>query len=84
LGDEGHTVYCDPEQLHQVAKALEARFGEARSTRILWRPKNTVLIDEDAGLKLIRMIDGLEDSDDVQSVYANFEVADEVLERLSA
>ena len=84
LGDEGHTVYCDPDQLHLVAKALETKFGEPRSARILWRPKNTVPIDEDAGQKLIRMIDGLEDSDDVQSVYANFEVADEVLERLSA
>ena len=54
------------------------------SARILWRPKNTVPIGEEAGQRLLRMIEGLEDSDDVQNVYANFEIADEVLERLSA
>jgi len=81
---DGHLVYCDPDQLHHVAKALEARFGEANSARIVWRPQNGVPVDEEAGQKLLRMIDGLEDSDDVQNVYANFEIADEVLERLSA
>jgi YebC/PmpR family DNA-binding regulatory protein len=80
----GHVLYCDPDRLHQVAKALEARFGEPRSAQILWRPKSSVAIDEEAGQKLLRMIEGLEDSDDVQNVYANFEIADEVLERLSA
>jgi YebC/PmpR family DNA-binding regulatory protein len=81
---EGHVLYCDPEALHQVAKALEARLGEPRSARILWRPKSGVPVDEEAGQKLLRMIDALEDSDDVQDVYANFEIADELLERLSA
>ena len=70
--------------MHHVAKALEARFGEPRAVQIFWRPKSTVPVDEESGQKLIRMIEGLEDSDDVQNVYANFEIADEVLERLSA
>ncbi len=52
--------------------------------RILWLPANGVPIDEEAAQKVLRMIDALEDSDDVQNVYANFEIADEVLERLSA
>jgi YebC/PmpR family DNA-binding regulatory protein len=82
--EDGHVIYCHPDQLHTVAKALEARFGEPRAARILWRPKNGVLIDEEAGQKILRMIDALDDSDDVQDVYANFELADEVLERLSA
>jgi YebC/PmpR family DNA-binding regulatory protein len=81
---EGHMVYCHTDELHQVARALEAKFGEGRSARILWRSKNTVPIGEEAGQRLLRMIEGLEDSDDVQNVYANFEIADEVLERLSA
>ena len=81
---DGHYVYCHPDQLHQVAKALEARFGEPHAAQILWRPKSTVPVDEESGQKLVRMIEGLEDSDDVQNVYANFEIADEVLERLSA
>jgi YebC/PmpR family DNA-binding regulatory protein len=82
--EEGHVLYCDPDRLHQVAKVLEGRFGEPRMARILWRPKSGVPVDEEPGQKLIRMIDGLEDLDDVQNVYANFEIADEVLERLSA
>lgn len=82
--EEGHVIYCHPDQLHAVAKALEGRFGEPRAARILWRPKSGVPVDEEAGQKLLRMIDALEDSDDVQDVYANFEIADELLERLSA
>jgi YebC/PmpR family DNA-binding regulatory protein len=82
--ETGHVLYCDPDRLHQVAKTLEERFGEPRASHIVWRPRSSVPIDEEAGQKLIRMIEGLEDSDDVQNVYANFEIADEVLERLSA
>ncbi len=82
--EEGHVVYCNPDQLHQVAKVLEARFGEPRVARILWRPKNTVPIGEEAGQRLLRMLEGLEDSDDVQNVYANFDVAEDVLRRLTA
>jgi len=82
--DEGHRIYCHPDELHQVAKALEERFGEPRAAHITWRAKTDVPIDEESGQKLLRMIDALEESDDVQQVYANFEIADELLERLSA
>jgi YebC/PmpR family DNA-binding regulatory protein len=81
--EEGHVVYCNPDQ-HQVAKALEARFGEPRSVQIMWRAKTEVPIDEETGQKLLRMIDALEESDDVQQVYANFDVAEDVLRRLTA
>lgn len=82
--EEGHVVYCNPDQLHQVAKVLEARFGEPRSVQIMWRAKTEVPIDEETGQKLLRMIDALEESDDVQQVYANFDVAEDVLRRLTA
>jgi transcriptional/translational regulatory protein YebC/TACO1 len=82
--DEGHVVYCNPDELHQVGKALEERFGETRAMQILWRPKIEVPIDEEAGEKLLRMIDALEESDDVQQVYANFDVSDDVLQKLTA
>src|SRR6185437_7961869 len=82
--DEGHVVYCNPDQLHQVAKALEARFSEPRGVQIMWRPKSEVPIDEETGQKLLRMIDALEELDDVQQVYANFDVAEDVLRRLTA
>jgi YebC/PmpR family DNA-binding regulatory protein len=83
-GEEGHTIYCDPDELHQVAKALEARFGEPRAMQITWRPKSDVPIDEETGQKLLRMIDALEELDDVQNVYANFDIAEDVLQRLMA
>jgi YebC/PmpR family DNA-binding regulatory protein len=82
--EDGHVVYCNPDELHQVAKALEARFGEPRAAHIVWRPKSEVPIDEETGQKLLRMIDALEESDDVQQVYANFDVAEDVLQRLTA
>ncbi len=84
LSEEGHVVYCNPDQLHQVAKVLEARFGEPRSVQIMWRAKTEVPIDEETGQKLLRMIDALEELDDVQQVYANFDVAEDVLRRLTA
>jgi len=59
-------------------------FGEARATQILWRPKSGVPVDEETGQRLLRMIESLEDSDDVQNVYANFEVSDAVVARMSA
>jgi YebC/PmpR family DNA-binding regulatory protein len=82
--EDGHTVYCNSDQLHQVAKALETRFGEPRNVQIIWRPKSEVPIDEETGQKLLRMIDTLEELDDVQQVYANFDVAEDVLRRLTA
>ena len=82
--EDGHVVYCNPDELHQVGKALEERFGETRTMQILWRPKIEVPIDEEAGEKLLRMIDALEESDDVQQVYANFDVSDDVLQKLTA
>ena len=82
--DEGHTIFCNPDELHQVAKAFEDQFGEPRAMQILWRPKNEVPIDEEVGEKLLRMIDALEESEDVQQVYANFDVAEDVLQKLTA
>jgi len=83
-GDEGHTLYCDADSLHRVALGLEQRFGEPRQTHIIWRPKSSTDLDDVEGEKVLRMLDALEDSDDVQNVYANFEVSDDVIEKLSA
>ena len=80
--EEGHVLYCDAESLHEVAGALESRFGDPLSARIVWRPQNSIELDDTAGEKLLRMLSALEDSDDVQNVYANFEVSDDVIERI--
>src|SRR5690348_8148443 len=81
---DGHVVISAPEDFNSVRDALEARFGPAESAKLAWRPLNTAVIDEDTATGLFKLIETLEDSDDVQNVYANFEVGEDVLERLSA
>jgi len=80
----GHTIYCAFESIGDVSKALEAALGEAASVKVIWKPKNTVPVDEERAQSLMRLVATLEDDDDVQNVYANFEVDDETMARLSA
>jgi transcriptional/translational regulatory protein YebC/TACO1 len=77
-------VISAPEDFNTVRDALEGRFGPAESARLGWRPKTSTALDEDTAATLLKLLDTLEDSDDVQNVYANFEVGDEVMARLSA
>lgn len=83
-GVEGHTITCAPDDLNAVRDGLEKRFGPAQSARLVWRPKTLTPISGDAADALLKLLETLEDSDDVQNVYANFEMADDVLARLSA
>jgi YebC/PmpR family DNA-binding regulatory protein len=80
----GHEVYTTPETLNDVAKALEAKFGEPRKAALVWKPQNTVAVDDEQGEKLLRMLESLNEHDDVQNVYANFEMSDAVIARMSA
>jgi YebC/PmpR family DNA-binding regulatory protein len=82
--DSGHQVFTTPETLRDVAKALEAKFGEPRKVATVWRPQNTIALDDEAGEKVLKLIESLDDSDDVQNVYANFEVSDALVQKLSA
>ena len=82
--DDGHQIITPPHTLNDVAKALEAKFGEPRKASLLWRPQNTVALDDEAGEKVLRLIESLDDSDDVQNVYANFEVSDALVAKMSA
>jgi len=81
---EQHLVSCAPEDFNAVRDALEGRFGTAGSARLVWRPKTTAPIDEEVATTLFKLLETLEDSDDVQNVYANFEVAEDVMARLGA
>ena len=82
--DDGHVVIAAPEDFNSVRDALEKSFGPADSARLAWRPKTAATIDEDAAAALFKLLETLEDSDDVQQVYANFEVGEDVMARLSA
>jgi YebC/PmpR family DNA-binding regulatory protein len=82
--DNGHQIVTTPETLADVTKALEAKFGEPRKSGITWKPQNTVAVDDEAGEKIIKLIEVLEESDDVQNVYANFELSDALMQKMSA
>jgi YebC/PmpR family DNA-binding regulatory protein len=83
-GENGHEIYTAQDALRDVAKALEGKFGEPRKAALVWKPQNTVAIDDAQGEKLLKMIDTLNDNDDVQNVYANFEVSDALVAKMSA
>jgi YebC/PmpR family DNA-binding regulatory protein len=80
----GHEIYTAVDSLREVAKALEAKFGEPRKAALVWRPKNTVAVDDEKGEQLIGLLETLNENDDVQNVYANFEISDAVVARMSA
>jgi len=81
-GEGGHEIYASQESFREVAKALEAKFGEARKVALIWKPQNTVAVDDETGEKLLKLIDLLNDHDDVQNVYANFEVSDTLVAKM--
>ena len=80
--DDGHVIWCADTDLNDVSNALEAELGESESTKLVWRPTTTTELDLDGMQKLMKLIDALEDDDDIQTVTANFEVSDEVMEQL--
>jgi len=82
--DGQYEVITPIENFHAVASALGEKYGDPAEAALIWRPNNTVSPDEDTAQPLFKLIDALEDNDDVQSVHANFELSDEVMERLVA
>jgi YebC/PmpR family DNA-binding regulatory protein len=80
----GHEIYTAADSLADVAKALEAMFGDPRKAALVWRPKNAVNVDDDKGEQLLSLLESLNEHDDVQNVYANFEVSDALVAKMSA
>jgi YebC/PmpR family DNA-binding regulatory protein len=82
--EDGHVIYCADTDLNEVSTALEAELGESESTKLIWKPTTTTELDLIRREKLMKLIEALEDDDDVQRVTANFEISDEVMEQLGA
>ncbi|MCL6250064.1 YebC/PmpR family DNA-binding transcriptional regulator [Altererythrobacter sp. KTW20L] len=80
--DDGHTIWTEMEALHEVAKGLEGVLGEAETVKLAWKPTLTVSLDEKDAGTLLKMVDMLDDDDDVQTVWGNYEIPDEVMEKL--
>jgi DNA-binding regulatory protein, YebC/PmpR family len=81
--EDGHEIYCEQSQLNEVSKALETRFGEPNKSALIWKAQNLVDVDDENGEKLLRLMSMLEDHDDVQDVFSNFEVSDALLEKFN-
>jgi YebC/PmpR family DNA-binding regulatory protein len=80
--ENGHEVYASQESLREVARALEAKFGEPRKAALTWKPQNTVTVDDETGEKLLKLMDLLNEHDDVQNVFANFEISDALVAKM--
>ena len=82
--EDGHTIICAFEDIGEVSTALEAALGEPESVNVIWRPQNQTPVDEDKAGTLMKLLDALDEDDDVQNVYSNEEIDESVMERLSA
>ncbi len=80
--EDGHEITCAPDDLARVGEALEARFGEPEASFLTWRPQVTAPVDDDKAPTLFKLLEVLDESDDVQRVVANFEVSDEAMANL--
>ncbi|MFZ1726518.1 MAG: YebC/PmpR family DNA-binding transcriptional regulator [Albidovulum sp.] len=80
--DEGHWIYCADTDLSAVSDALEAALGESEEAKLVWRPQNRTEVDLETATKLMKLIDAIEDDDDVQTVTANFDIPEDVAAQL--
>ncbi|WP_449410703.1 YebC/PmpR family DNA-binding transcriptional regulator [Methylobacterium komagatae] len=81
-GEEGHEIICAQDSYGEVTKALEARFGDPTRTGLIWKAQNTVDVDDETGEKLIRLVEVIQDQDDVQNVYVNFALSPALMAKL--
>lgn len=79
-----HIITCTLENFVHARDGLEKRFGAPESAKMLWQPKNTIMVNEEQAQNLLKMIEMFEDSDDVQEVFSNFEISEAVMQKLSA
>ena len=82
--DDGHVIWTEMEALHEVAGALEISLGEAENVKLGWKPNVTVEMDESSAATLLKLVDVLDDDDDVQTHWGNYEISDEVMEKIEA
>jgi YebC/PmpR family DNA-binding regulatory protein len=82
--ESGHEIYAAQDSFGSVAKALEGRFGEPRKAALTWKPQNAIALDDSKGEQMLELMSALEENDDVQNVYANFEVSDAVMAKAGA
>ena len=81
--DEGHEITCATEDYNSVVEVLEASFGAPAESGLVWKPQNTIEVNEEQAGALIKLLETLDDNDDVQNVSSNFDISDEIMARLA-
>lgn len=81
-GEDGHEIFTAPDAMHEVSRALEAKLGPPEAARLGWRAHESVSVGEDHAATLFKLVDALDDDDDVQTVTGNYDIADEVMAKL--
>lgn len=81
--DRGHEIETSLENFASVRDALIQKFGDPETVEIIWKPQNTITLDEEKATTLLKLIDTLEDNDDVKAVFANFDVSEDLAKKLS-
>lgn len=81
--EDGHEVYCEQTSLNEVTKALEDKFGEPKASKLVWKPQTPVSVDDETGEKLMKLMESLEEHDDVQNVYGNFELSESLMQKMA-
>jgi YebC/PmpR family DNA-binding regulatory protein len=81
--DSGHEITCSPEDFNNVRESLEAVFGAPEESGLVWKPQNLVSVDEAQAATLLKLLDALDDNDDVQNVSSNFDISEDILAKLA-
>jgi len=81
--DNGHEITCAPEQFNNVREELESRFGAPEESGLTWKPQNLITVDEAQASTLLKLLDALDDNDDVQNVSSNFDISDDIIAKLT-
>ncbi len=81
---EAHVIICAFESIGEASSAMAAKFGEAETVKVAWKPRTMTPVDQDKAESLMKLVEGLDEDDDVQSVFSNADISDEVMAKLSA
>ena len=81
--DNGHEIICAPEQFNNIREELESRFGAPEESGLTWKPQNLITVDEAQASTLLKLLDALDDNDDVQNVSSNFDISDDIIAKLT-
>lgn len=81
--EDVHEIYCEQTSLNDVSKALEDKFGEPQASKLIWKAQNPIAVDDETGEKLLKLLENIEDHDDVQNVYSNFEISETLLAKMA-